>query len=128
MKSNTTQTETPTGSKFGDSFNLRTATDPGGTLQKFGEKRDVAAMLGLCCKRRLKSKTSGARKVRCLPAGVIELLGLWVLHACDPKMFVLVLYLKITSATKHSGKTTWFEILAGLIGWRLATQCMGNWP
>ena len=102
MHNNTITTETP-------------------TVQKLGDKRDVVATLGLCRKRRLKSDTGGARKARRLPAGVIELLALGLLPTCDFKMFVFFLYLNITCATKHSGKTKLLEMLAGLVCWRLAT-------
>lgn len=48
MHNNTTTTETPTVQKFGEHFNLRTPENPAGTLRKFGDKSDVAELLGLC--------------------------------------------------------------------------------
>ena len=48
MKTDSIPTETPTGNKFGEHFNLRTPQNPAGTLQKFGDKRDVGELLGMC--------------------------------------------------------------------------------
>ena len=48
MERNTTQTETPTVQNFGGIYNLRTPQNPAGTLQKFGDKRDVGELLGIC--------------------------------------------------------------------------------
>ena len=43
VKSNSTQTETPTVQKSGEHFNLRTPQNPADTLQRFGDKRDVTS-------------------------------------------------------------------------------------
>ncbi len=48
VKSNSTQTETPTVQKSGEHFNLRTPQNPADTLQRFGDKRDVGELLGIC--------------------------------------------------------------------------------
>lgn len=48
MKTNLKQTETPTVQKFGGHFNLRTPENPAGTLQRFGDKTDVAELFGMC--------------------------------------------------------------------------------
>ena len=50
QNANASQPDLATANKLGEHFNLRTPENPAGTVQKFGTKTDVAALL-VCCKR-----------------------------------------------------------------------------
>ncbi len=44
----TSSLDLATANKLGETFILRTPENPAGTLRKFGDKHDVAELLGLC--------------------------------------------------------------------------------
>lgn len=54
INADASQPDLATTSKLGEHFNLRTPENPAGTVQKFGTKTDVAALLS-CCKRTVDS-------------------------------------------------------------------------